>query len=366
MITVGFLGCAHVHAESYLAGLDDQSLDAEAVAVFDHDFERARSFASHGNLTVAASAEQLCRTADAAIITSEHVRYPELVAAAAGTGTPVLCEKPLGVSLEAAAAILRSGAWVSVAFPVRYARPVAEAKAVIDRGELGRVLAMSGVNHAAFPGRFFGTRAASGGGAIIDHVVHLADAFRWLTGCEFASVYAEAGSLRHVGDVEDAAQVIARTRDGAWVSIDPSWSRPAGMAGANDFVMTLWFEHGQLTVDAFARHGTVVREGGQASHEPYGVGMNSVLLADWLQAIRTGAPPPISMEDGWKATEVALAALASSGTGKVVELGGSGRQAPRHGPRGPARSATHGVAGQEHGADNDHRRLRAVEEGGGK
>jgi predicted dehydrogenase len=327
MSTVGFLGCAHVHAETYLAELDGGSLDAKPVAVFDHDLERARSFASQGDLTVAASAEDLCRSVDAAIVTSEHVHYPELVASAAATATPVLCEKPLGISVEAAESMLGSGAWVSVAFPVRYARPVGEAKAVIDRGELGRLLAMSGVNHGSFPGRFFGTRAASGGGAIMDHVVHLADALRWLTGCEYASVYAEASNFRNVGDVEDAAQVIATTRDGAWVSIDPSWSRPAGTAGANDFVMTLWFEHGHLCVDAFARHGTVVAEGGQVRHEPYGVGMNSALLADWLSAIRVGAPPPIPMEDGWKATELALAALASAETGKVIELAGMRREA---------------------------------------
>jgi myo-inositol 2-dehydrogenase / D-chiro-inositol 1-dehydrogenase len=327
VITVGFLGCAHVHAETYLAELDGKQHDAKAIAVFDHDVERARSFASDGDLTVVARAEQLCTTVDAAIITSEHVRYPELVAVAAAAGTPVLCEKPLGISAEAAAAILSSEAWVSVAFPVRYARPVAEAKAAIERRELGRLLAMSGVNHAAFPGRFFGTRAVSGGGAIIDHVVHLADALRWLTGCEYASVYAEASNLQNVGDVEDAAQVIATTRDGAWVSIDPSWSRPAGMAGANDFVMTLWFENGQLIVDAFARHGTMVGEGGRVHHETYGVGMNSALLDDWLAAIRTGAPPPVPMEDGWKATELALAALASAETGKVIELAGIGREA---------------------------------------
>jgi predicted dehydrogenase len=327
VIRVGFLGCAHVHADSYLAELQGGGLDAKATAVFDHDADRAGAFARQANLTVAASAERLCGMVDAAIVASEHARYPALVAAASETETPVLCEKPLGVSVEAANAILSSGAWLSVAFPVRYARPVAQAKAVVAAGGLGRLLAMSGVNHAPFPGRFFGTRAASGGGAIVDHVVHLADTLRWLAGCEYETVYAEAGSFRDVGDVEDVAQVVATTRDGAWVSIDPSWSRPAGMAGANDFVMTMWFEHGHLTVDAFACHGTVVGESGRVRHEPYGVGMNSALLADWLTAVRSGAPPPIPIEDGWKATELALAALASAETGKVVELAGIGTEA---------------------------------------
>lgn len=318
MIRVGFLGCAHIHADVYAQEL--QACRAKTVAVFDHDVERAYAFATPRGLAVATSPEHLCELADAVIITSEHVHYPELIQAAASCGKPVLCEKPLGVSAKAATAILESGAWASVAFPVRYAAPVRRAKALIGEGGLGRLLAMSGTNHGAFPGRFFGNKQLSGGGALIDHVVHLADALRWLTGCEFASVYAESSRERGVGDVEDAALVSLTTVDGAWAGIDPSWSRPEGMAGANDLRMTLWFEHGLLEVDAFARHGVLVRPDGGTEHLPYGTGMDEALLADWLAAIETGAPPPIPLRDGWKATEVALAALASAATGKTIRI----------------------------------------------
>jgi predicted dehydrogenase len=320
MTTVGFLGCAHVHADHYLAELSDRVLDAQVIAVYDADDGRARKFATGPGLEVARTAEELCSKVDAAIVAGEHSRYPELIAAAAAADIPVLCEKPLGISHKTAASILSSGAWLSVAFPVRYARPVAVAKATIDAGDLGRLLAMSGVNHGDFPGRFFGSRAKAGGGAIIDHVVHLVDALSWLTGCEYATVYAESGDLRNVGDVEDAAQVIVTTRDGGWVSIDPSWSRPSAMAGANDFVMTLWFEGGEMTIDAFARHGTTIAQDGAIRHSPYGVGMNKAMLADWLSAIRKSAEPPIPMQDGWRATEVALAALASAASGRVITL----------------------------------------------
>ena len=318
MTGIGFLGCAHVHADTYADELP--AAGGLPRAVFDHQPDRARAFALRHGLAVAESPEQLCAMVDGVIVAAEHVRFPELVAVAAAHGTPVLCEKPLGVSEQAAAAILDSGAWVSMALPVRYAPAVRQAKAAIDAGGLGPLVAVSGTNHGAFPGGFFGDRQASGGGAIIDHVVHLADALRFLTGCEFETVYAESSSLHGVGDVEDSAQVVATTRQGAWVSIDPSWSRPAGMAGANDLRMTLWFEHGQLKIDAFARHGVLVRGGGWTSHQPYGAGMDAALLADWVRAVRTGAPPPIPMQDGWKATQLALAALESTATGAVVRI----------------------------------------------
>lgn len=325
MIRVGFLGCAHVHAQTYAAHLasadvDKSVLGGTPVAVFDHDATRAQGFAATNALTVAGSAEHLCDLVDAVIITSEHVRYPELVGAAATRDVPVLCEKPFGTSVVAARAMVGAGGWVSMALPIRYAHPVRQAKALIDQGELGRLLAISGVNHAAFPGSFFGHRSHSGGGAIIDHVVHLADTAHWLTGCEFRTVFAAARNVRCEGDVEDSAQVVASTTEGAWVSIDPSWSRPAGMTGDVDFLMTLWFERGQIDIDAFARRATVTSKGGTVSYPPYGTEMDRGLLGDWLGAIAAGAPPPIPVNEGWLATRLALGALHSADTGHVVDL----------------------------------------------
>jgi predicted dehydrogenase len=318
VIRVGFLGCAHVHAATYASALSE--LGAERVAVYDRDPARAEAFAAAHALAVAATPEELCGLVDAAIVTSEHVHFPELVAVAGAAGVPVLCEKPLGVSEEAADAILRSGAWVSVAFPVRYAHPVRQAKAVIDRGELGALVAMSGMNRAPVPEGFFTERSSSGGGAIIDHVVHVADALRWLTGCEYRTVYAEAGRYRSAGDVDDVAQVVATTDGGAWATIDPSWSRPAGIPSAIDFEMTLWFEHGHMTFDAFARQASLATGTGEVVDAPYGWSMDAGLLHDWLRAIEQDAPPPVPMTDGWKATQLALAALRSAEEGAVVEI----------------------------------------------
>jgi predicted dehydrogenase len=218
--------------------------------------------------------------------------------------------------------LLSSPAWLSVSFPLRYAQALVEARHVFERGDLGGLLAMSGINRGAFPGGFFGTKALSGGGAIIDHVVHIADALRFLTGCEYSTVYAEAGRFREVGDVEDCAQLVATTTGGAWASIDSSWSRPSGMPGGLDFVMTMWFERGRLRLDGFARRGMLVGPDGRITYEDYGQGMNERMLADWVSAIESDAPPPVPARDGAKATALALAATRSVESGQVVVVEG--------------------------------------------
>lgn len=322
MIRVGLLGCAHVHAAVYVSAFRGAELGAEPVAIYDGDAARSAAFAQANGLDIAHDPEELCRMVDAVIVVAEHVHYPELVAAAAAAGRPVLLEKPLGATTADCRLLLSSPAWLSVSFPVRYAPPVVRAKHVLDRGELGALVAMSGANRGPYPGGFFGTKSLAGGGALIDHVVHVADTLRYLTGCEYSTVYAEAGHFREVGDVEDCAQLVATTTDGAWASIDSSWSRPPGMSGALDFEMTMWFERGRLHLDAFARRAMLVGPDGAIAFDDYGRGMNEEMLADWIEAISTGGPPPIPAIEGGKATALALAASRSVETGEVTSVRG--------------------------------------------
>src|SRR5207253_1997996 len=141
-------------------------------------------------------------------------------------------------------------------------------------------------------------RALAGGGSLLDHVVHLADALRGIGGAEYSSGLADAGQASDP-EVEDVAQVVAVTTADAWLTIDASWSRPQGMVGGIDFLMQLWFEQGRVEIDAFARHAEIVRPGGAVEHLAYGRGIDSSLLQDWLRAIRDGASPPVPAEDGW-------------------------------------------------------------------
>ncbi|MEU3919620.1 Gfo/Idh/MocA family oxidoreductase [Streptomyces sp. NPDC029004] len=78
--------------------------------------------------------------------------------------------------------------------------------------------------------------------------------------------------------------------------------------------------HAHHALLAFARHGSLVDGDGAVTHVRYGRSMDAELLDDWLTAIRLGSAPPVPMEDGWKATQVALAALTSARYGTVVDI----------------------------------------------
>ena len=100
-------------------------------------------------------------------------------------------------------------------------------------GSLGRVLAVNGANRGSIPGGWFLDPEISGGGAVMDHTVHVADLLRWMLDIEVKSVYAEVGSFFGAEGTEDAAILTLELEggpvaDGAFATIDPSWSRGEG------------------------------------------------------------------------------------------------------------------------------------------
>ncbi len=125
--------------------------------------------------------ELLAQGVDAVVVTSENARHRALVEQAAAAGAHVLCEKPLattwedGLAMRAAADA--AGVLLMVAFPVRFAGTFARLSATKRAGRLGEVLSVRGANNGMLPltRSWFTEPELSGGGAIVDHVVHIAD-----------------------------------------------------------------------------------------------------------------------------------------------------------------------------------------------
>src|SRR5438094_400261 len=104
--------------------------------------------------------------------------------------------------------------------------PDAELMAIAD-GAIGEVLAVKGTNHGSLPPGWLTDPALAGGGAVMDHTVHVADLLRWILEREFVSVYAEIDTLLHPGlPVDDCGTLLLEMEGGVFASLDPSWSRP--------------------------------------------------------------------------------------------------------------------------------------------
>ncbi|MEM3019424.1 MAG: Gfo/Idh/MocA family oxidoreductase, partial [Candidatus Bathyarchaeia archaeon] len=208
---------------------------------------------------------------------------------------------------------------------MRYSRPAMIVKELLDRGTIGRIRAIVGTNRLRhFQGGWFVKPELSGGGAIMDHTVHLADLMRWYTGSEVETVYTEIGtnidrSLR----VEDCFLTLLDFRNGVMASIDGSWSRPESFYTWGDVTLEVLGTDGTILLDAFRQVAYLCLAG--EPKNPYqwhqwGCDVDKEMVKDFLSCIREDREPRATGFDGRQGTEITLASYESAKTGRPIRL----------------------------------------------
>jgi len=326
MTRIGIMSFAHMHAHSYAACLK-KIPRAELAAIWDDRPARGRAAARANNTQFfAKQGDFLFSGLDAVIVCSENNKHREHVEAAAHAGLWVLCEKPIATTLEDARAMLAACAKASVglgiAFPCRFATPLVETRDRLRRGEIGKLLAAACTNNGQFPGDWFADPGQSGGGAVMDHTVHVADVLRWITGSEFTRVHCACANLIHEGlNTDDVGSLLLEMKNGAKISHVASWNRPESFPTWGDLTLDLTGTKGSLRVDAFRQKIDVYADAvGKGAWAGWGDDANLALLRDFVQALRDRRPPAVTGEDGLRALEVTLAAYRSAQSGKPVAV----------------------------------------------
>jgi predicted dehydrogenase len=206
---------------------------------------------------------------------------------------------------------------------VRFAPPVQQLKQTLDGGALGRIYCVKSTNRGLLPGGWFTDSALAGGGAVMDHTVHVIDLLRWFWATEVTEVYAEIGyDLLHPGlGIDDAGLLSFTLATGAYGTLDTSWSRPESYPTWGDVKIEVVGEGGTARLDAFNQTISVASdETGRTRWVGWGSDMDMGLIRDFLEMIATGRDPFITGYDGLKALEVALGAYLSAGRGQPVPL----------------------------------------------
>ncbi len=316
------LSFAHVHAPAYAAALT-RLPEATLTAVWDDDEPRGRTAAAeHGVHFVADLDALLARSdVDAVVITAENTRHRALCAAACAAGKHVLCEKPLATTGEDAevmiAAARRADVILATAFPLRHNGPATGVKRAMRDGAIGTALAVRATNHGTAPPGWFRDPALAGGGAVMDHTVHVVDLLRWYLEDEPVEIYAEVSHGLHGLAVEDTALLTITFRSGVVATLDPSWSRPSSFPMWGDVTMEIAGTRGTLQLDAFAEKIVFDPAGDSWSRWiDWGADADAAMLADFAQAVATRSRPAADGRDGERALAVVLAAYASARTGE--------------------------------------------------
>lgn len=312
---IGIISFAHMHAHSYASVLSDME-GVELAGIADDNEERGKKYARTFNTNYYKTYQELLESdIDAVIVTSENSFHHQHVLAAANAGKHVLCEKPLSTNLKDSKEMItvceQKGVLLGTAFPVRFNTPIQQAKKLIEQGVLGEILAFKGTNRGTNPGGWFIDKEKSGGGAVLDHTVHVVDIMRWFTGAEVKEVYAEIGSIFTDHPIDDLGIITMEFTNGMFATLDCSWSRNDFYPTWGDVTIEIIGTNGTLKVDAFAQKVDLYSNRDGVKWIGWGDDMDAGLIEDFVRSVREGSSLLVSGHSGIKAVEVALAAYQS-------------------------------------------------------
>ena len=303
-VTIGVVSFAHPHAEAYVHALKSRGLRVIATDPLtggkpDHGEVRGIELAARLGIEYVDDIDALLDDGpDAVIVTTENALHRSFAEKALRAGVPVLCEKPLTTTIEDAAALIAvasdAGVPLRTAYPVRFAPAFEELVARVRAGELGEIISIHGTNNGKLPaGRsWFTSPALSGGGALVDHVVHCADLIDVLLGEAPSEVFARSNRILHGQsdlEVETGGLVSMVFPSGVIAAIDCSWSQPETAASWGGLTLEVHGTKGSIRINPFAEHVAGFDRVGPV-FESVSADLDSRLLDAFLDEIIGGLP----------------------------------------------------------------------------
>ena len=228
----------HKYARSRAAAICDSDPGRLAQFAAECKLPPERCFSDHRKMLAAARALDL----HAASVALPNCLHAPITLDCLKAGLHVLCEKPMAMNARQARAMLdaskKARRKLMINFSYRFMPQTQALKRIVDSGALGDIYFGRTAWHRrrGMPGlgSWFGIKAQSGGGPIIDLGVHRMDMAMWLMGnprpvTVSGSTYSVIGprvAKEHgkTFDVEDLGCALIRFDNGATLILEASWA----------------------------------------------------------------------------------------------------------------------------------------------
>ncbi|MDQ6436396.1 inositol 2-dehydrogenase [Mesorhizobium sp. LHD-90] len=331
MVGIAVLGCGRIgrmHAQN-IASHPRASL----AGVFDVNRAAAEDVANKLDAKVYESAEAVLASTDvdAVLIATSTPTHADLLEQAVAASKPVLCEKPIDLSLErvnaCAKAIAGSDIPIMLGFVRRFDpghRAVRDAVRAGDIGDLHQVVITS-----RDPGMPPVSYAEASGGIFRDMTIHDFDMARFILDEEVTEVFATGSRLvdpplmKRLNDY-DTVSVILKTASGKQCIINNSRQAvygydqrvealgTAGMASSENRRPNMMTLH---RADFTGRGAPLLNFFINRYVEAF-----TAEIGAFVDAVETGAAPEVGFEDGRQALILAEAAIVSAAQGRSVKI----------------------------------------------
>nr|WMC98906.1 Gfo/Idh/MocA family oxidoreductase [Aminobacter aminovorans] len=309
---LSFLGVGHWHATMH--GDAARAAGAEIACAWDPAPEAAAGFAETFGCPVAPSLPAALEGADLAVVMGRPFEIVERGLEVIEAGLPLLLEKPLGISAEAADALIaaarRKGVFAAMALP----HGMAMLAALRDLDAAGR---RGPISHSHFrlingpPQRYVDDGVAwvldpaiGGGGALRNLGIHGVNAFLMLAaGQEVEITSASFGRPLYGTEVEDYAAIVLRAADGMLGLVEAGYTYASMKRGLFEWRVstgnaTLSDLGDRLALATLDDEGQIELPATPIARRYHDV------MADALQRLADGRPPAVSLDDARRAMAI--------------------------------------------------------------
>ncbi len=224
----------------------------------------------------------------------------------------VLVEKPMATTTEQAQTLLKTAKandlHLTVGFLMRFIPGLQQIRDAVATKKIGELVSATAKRVTHWPERIGDV------GVVKDTAIHDIDVMRFISGEDPTSVYAKMGSMRH-RQFEDYAQIMLTFESGKTAFIETNWLTPYKIRTLNvtgsEAIMRLDYNSQELWI-----------ENAKESLQPR-IPFEEPLKAElkhFAECVLEDKKPVITGEDGYKALQIALAAMESSAKNTVVKL----------------------------------------------
>ncbi len=276
------------------------------------------------------------RELDAVVIVTPTFLHRDIACAAAENGKHVFLEKPMAVTADECNAIIaatdRAKVKLQIGFMRRFDEGFLEAKAMLDSGDMGRVMKIKSTGRGpGLPSPWMYDLKKSNG-IIAEVNSHDMDSLRWFTGSEAVKAYAEAANFKCPDakeshpDFYDNVLANFRFQDGTIGEVDGTCPCHYGY----DARVEILCEKGLLMVGHVAQQGAtkVSIDGcvqGRAVKSWRNLFKDAYLaeMEHFVECVLQDKQPRVTGNDGLKAVEMVVAVNTSLRHGGPVAIEGN-------------------------------------------
>ena len=321
-----------------------QADNSELLAVFDINAEVNAEVAKEFGAKPCGSERELLenKDIDAVYIATPVNLHHDQVLAAAAAGKHVLCEKPLGLTMQETQSIIdacdKAGVKLGVGLMMRFHAYHQEALKMIREGQLGEPVFARAQLSCWYPpmrGAFRQDPSLGGGGSLVDMGGHCIDLLEMFFG-DVVKVSCTINNIVHDYKSEDGAVATLFFENGALASVDAFFCVPDS---SSKNVLELYGSKGSILASntigqgaegdmrAYLEEGEsgynaqqVRQEDGCITIKPSPVNTYQAEIEEFSSAILEERPPAVGAETGLQSQKTLTACYLSAQTGRVVEL----------------------------------------------